>query len=233
VWNAGADLVLNEKPDAPDVSSTETVNPNAKVPQWSYGYRETSTGSQSDPLVLFTAAQHTNAAGGSADLEGYTGPAGFPYVTANVGASQVPFPNLGTINANEMFLHPANGGDIGTFAVIRWTAPASGEYDVTAAWRDLDSNGGDGVEAFVVLNGAAVPGGSLSYLNGGSATYPTTRLNLTQNDTLDFVLGPGANGVYGNDSTAFNATITSVPEPGIGLATIVGFAGACLNRRRR
>jgi hypothetical protein len=60
-WDAALDFRTNEKPDRPDPRSTELSNPNARVPEWSYGYRATLTDTG---LVLFAVPpdEHSNAA---------------------------------------------------------------------------------------------------------------------------------------------------------------------------
>jgi hypothetical protein len=218
-WDAAADLLANEKPDG---GAQELANPNATVPQWSYGYRETAGGAA---LTLFSAAagEHTNAILGNESLEGWASPA---------GAFTIPFVYVDVTQADPagLGMHPANEGDARTYDVVRWTAPTAGTYDVAATWQDADAGGGSGAEAFVVLNGTSVAGFNGAFPNGGSAAYDDNALVLSAGDTLDFVLGPGANGDFGNDSTTFNADIALVPEPGaIGLLG----AGALLALRRR
>ena len=217
-WNAAADLLANEQPDG----AQELSNPNATVPEWSYGYREAAADAA---LTLFSAAagEHTNAAFGDENLEGWNSP-GFSFT--------IPIVLVNVANPAELLLHPQDEGAARTNVVVRWTAPAAGSYDVDALWRDTDAGGGDGAEAFVVLNGANVAGFTGAFPNGGSAAYADT-LTLAGGETLDFVLGPGASGSFGNDSTGFNATIALVPEPGTLALGLVAATGLALARRRR
>src|SRR5688500_17539392 len=69
-WSAGPDMAANEKPDG---TAQELSNPNAAVPQWSYGYREEFEGTA---LGLFAGpGEHTNdGVGGDENLEGWATP---------------------------------------------------------------------------------------------------------------------------------------------------------------
>ena len=64
LWGAGLNLRANERPD----NASEGEATNAKVPQWSYGYRSAAAGTA---LTLFTPAQHINDPSG---LEGWIAP---------------------------------------------------------------------------------------------------------------------------------------------------------------
>ena len=129
-WDAALDFRTNEKPDRPDPRSTELSNPNARVPEWSYGYRATLTDTA---LVLLSVPpdQHSNAAiHGNPDMEGWQKSDGFwPLITANVSGEPVrPAPELQFLSPDELDVHPGNGFSRDTFAVVRWTAPAVGNY---------------------------------------------------------------------------------------------------------
>lgn len=217
-WDAAADLRANELN-----GSNELLNPNGTVPEWSYGYRETPGGAA---LTLFSnaAGEHTNAAFGDENLEGWNSPG---------GAFTIPFVLVDITNADPpaILMHPQDEAAARTYDVVRWTAPAAGTYDVLATWVDSDAGGGNGAEAFVALNGTSVAGFNGAFPNGGSATYDNATLTLSAGDTLDFVIGPGADGGFGNDSTQFNANISLIPEPaGLGL---LGLGGLTLLARRR
>lgn len=201
VWIAGRDLQANEASTA-----TELLNPNSVVPAWSYGFRSTVA---STSLTLFSAAQHSNSLG-AAGLEGYTGGSG-PDVSVNTTNTTIftnfgfgPNPGIGTL---EMRLHPASNND---FAVVRWTAPSSGMFSITAYWRDDDPHGGNGATGHIVLNGVALF--EATWANGNSAALNSPlMLSLNAGDKMDFLLGSA--GDWGFDSTAFNATIVAIPEP--------------------
>jgi sugar lactone lactonase YvrE len=205
-WNAALDLTTNEKPDQPDPDSTELSNPNAKVPEWSYGYRDTLSGTS---LTLFSTPldEHSNAAiHGNDDMEGWQKPGGFwPLITANVSGLPVrPSPELKLLAPDELDVHPGNGFGSDTFAVVRWIAPYSSTFSISVTWRDIDWNGGDGFGAHVIVNGTSIydanPG------NGGNSSFTST-LSLIGGDVVDFVVDPGVFGDQNFDSTALKVTI--------------------------
>ncbi len=201
-WNAALDLVDNEKPDQPDPSSTELLNPNGKHPQWSYGYRANPTGSG---LTLFS--NHENAFDCQNDnMEGWQfGSPPWPLVAANVsGTSNRPCPELGLLGPDELDVHPGNGFSQQSSAVVRWTAPAAGSYDISATWRDIDLNGGDGFGAHIVVNGVSIFDANAA--NGGSTSDMRT-MTLSAGDLVDFVVDPGPSGDQNFDATALKADI--------------------------
>jgi hypothetical protein len=227
---AGRDLFLNEVPNGPQ----ELLNPNFTVPAWSYGYRTTVASSS---LTLLQPAHHTNALNGNAAVQGYGSNVDETVdVAVNTGNTPVVYDHgagpLLPLQPLEMTLHPSQANE---FPVMRWTAPATGTYQIEAYWRDLDTHGGDGVSAHVVVNGVSVFGQDLD--NGGS-TATSHLLALLAGDHVDFVVG--SRGGIGFDTTAFDASIatsgtsgSAVPEPSSWLLLLTGtVAGGVLFLRR-
>ena len=114
-------------------------------------------------------------------------------------------------------MHPAANNNV---AVVRWTSPAPGQYSIDALWEDIDLNGGDGASADIVVNGVSIF--HQDWANGGSAA-DSRDLNLLSGDTVDFVVGPRGN--FTSDSTAFDASITLVPEPEGVILILIGLLG--------
>jgi hypothetical protein len=225
-WVAGRDLKANEVPDG----SQELLDPNPTVSEWSYGWRYEAAGTA---MTLYPTNQHTND-NGNPNMQGWTrwpSPDGGD-IAVNVGTSDVVL-NWGSgpldpVAPGEMRLNPAADN---SFPVVRWTAPANGDYQVSAYWREIDPYGGDGAEGDVTVNGAVVF--QQLWNNHGSAAMPPQTLTLLAGDTVDFLLGP--RGDYGADSTAFDATITPVPEPAsftLLVAALLGFAGISIARTK-
>jgi hypothetical protein len=221
-YNAGAALLANEKPDG---NATELVNPNPKQSGvWTYGYRTTVAGVA---LTPFVAAEHTNAFAGAANepMEGWNvaNAASVPLVLVNTDPN--PFTlsfGAGPIAPGDMMLH----GNNGQFAVVRFTVPVSGNYNGNSFFTA--AHGGD-VDVHVVVGGSSIFD---AVLNPGQTTGPLIQTNtfLPAGTPVDFVVG--INGTLGGDSTAFNATISNVPEPSSVMLLGVGMAAMVFYRRR-
>ena len=217
-WHSGFDLATNETPDSPN----ELLNPNPAVPEWSYGSRDIVA---STSLSLFGAGDHTNALHGNPTLEDFEG---WQYDTLLISVVNISGSSQFGYAPGEMLIHPLTDASANTFNVIRWTAPATGTYDILAKWRTPDAGGiYDGVDSHLVLNGVSIFDATV----GSSETSTSQNLVLTAGDTLDFVVGPGASGQNGNDSTVFSAEITLVPEPSS--VFLAAAAIPLLMRRRR
>jgi len=241
-YNAGADLLANEKPDDP----TDSANPNFTVPQWSYGYRALTADVS---LTLFTTADHEdNVSGGVFD--GFSDAAGSPCCgrlpSLHVNTGPVAGFPQGSVGTGELVLHP-DGAAGGNFAleqkvVVRFTAPTAGSYAVSALWEDINdccgtnNNPNPGVDVHVVINGVSVFDDAISREEGAidplglptATSFSSPAINLSGGDTVDFVVG--TNGQLFGDATRFNATLT-VPEPST--AILLGLSGAGLLARRR
>lgn len=189
-WVAGRDLIANEKAGV----AMELTNPNGTVPAWSYGSRSTLTSATSE-LTLFTANEHANST-----TEGWNRVLN-TIVDVNTGNEGVSQPS-GFIRPGEMRVHPPAAG----FTVVRWTAPAAGNYSVSAFWQDSDWTTGDGCNASLVKNGTNVIF-TFDYDNGNGA-FVNQVMPLASGDVLDFMLGTRATNHA--DSTRFNATVTLI-----------------------
>ncbi|MBE7495886.1 MAG: PEP-CTERM sorting domain-containing protein [Verrucomicrobiaceae bacterium] len=215
-WTAGADFVANEKPDG-----LHENNPNSAVPQWSYGYRSTITGTA---LTLYTPAEHSNdtsGSGGHPDLEGFN--SGFSIAWVNTASTSVTSVGGALVGPHQIILHPEDG----LANVIRWTSPGAGLYSINALWDDLDHGGGDGAVADVVINGVSFFSQVFGYSTQASINQNFT---LGLGDTVDFVLSQ--NGDIQFDSTGFDATISLVPEPSRALMLAAGIGWLLVRRRR-
>lgn len=222
VWTAGADLAANE------ASAFSTSNPNATVPAWSYGWRGSATGTT---LTLFPSSDHVVNVNGYAGFDGFSHAAtSGPYFFVNTSLVNVVLNNgagnLTPVAPGEIMLDPSFSNQ---FTVTRWTAPAAGNYAITANWQDIDPYGGNGISVDLVLNGTSVFSALLS--NGGSTTLGgALNLTLASGDLLDFVVGTRGDATY--DSTSFNAKITAVPETSTS-ATLLALCAIGFARWRR
>lgn len=203
-----------------DFSTSSTSNPNGV---WSYGrdpadmagyqFKAFDTLGYSDTLLYWSDSSY---------LTGDT-----PHFGKNMGA----VPRFGVL-PGQLTLHPGITTTTDDAAILRFTAPASGLYAITAQLFD----GGNGeTDVWFVRNGDF--SNPLATLGVSSANpgYSASGVQLAAGDTLDLVVGN--HGSYFGDSTPFSLQISngvSVPEPGtipLLAASFVLLAG--FSRRRR
>ena len=105
----------------------------------------------------------------------------------------------------QVALHP--GAD-GQYSVVRWTAPAAGEYALAAVFTGMANQGAVTTDVHVLHQGKSVFDGFLN-LHGqaNQATFAKT-LTLEKGDAVDAVVGPGDGDPY-DDATALELTIKS------------------------
>ncbi len=113
---------------------------------------------------------------------------------------------------------------LGEFSVVRLTAPATGDYSLTADFSGVNFGFvGMNTDVHVLHNGISLFDGAV--IGGGSITSLSTRLiSVLTGDTIDFIVGWGSDSNYIADSTGLAATISSVPIPG----AVSLFAGGLL-----
>jgi hypothetical protein len=198
-WNAALDLKRNELLGSP----SESMNPNPTAGEWSYGYRKEAD-LASTQLTRFSAAEHIRTGGNSPDLHGwFHSMSDGPSIYANVGEQPVVVTfccgPLVPIDPNEVALWP---GSDGSAAVVRWTAPLTAQYKISAYWRKTDTHGGGGCQSAVVVDGKVLF--QQAWGNDSTPGYTNT-VAINAGSVVDFVLGP--NGDFNFDGSKFNATI--------------------------
>ncbi len=115
-----------------------------------------------------------------------------------------PLSGLGiTWPPGQMAFHP---GPDGEYSAIRWTAPQSGEYGLSALFRGIAQEAT--VDVHVLHNGTAVFSELLNLEGRGNECIWEQGLEVAAGDTLDFVVGWG-NGSHGADSTGLEVTVRS------------------------
>lgn len=180
-------------------SAGDQFSPSANpVGTWSYGYKLAS----SSPMQLFDTG--SSAARGIAGMYGWNAStlASEPHVYFNSTESTINFANTVSVPARSIQMHP---GPNGVFAVVRWTAPATGTYAIAGAFRGNDTVAGART-ASIQKNGIEVFTGAV--LGLGSLVAFNTVNTLATGDTLDFLVDP--TGAHQNDSTGLTLTISNV-----------------------
>ncbi len=180
-------------------------NPNGT---WSYGYSATLGG----PFNTFVSS--FSSLFGNANFDGWSPPVLHPFVASNEAATTQQGSGL-LLPPGELGLHPGPDAD-NNFAIVRWTAPESGLYNVSATFVDRDASDiplpGATTDVHVLLNSISVYDTLINKNGWGLGPTPFAgHLSLAMGDTLDFVVGRGAN-TFHQDSTGLSATIAPVPE---------------------
>lgn len=205
-WDAVKDFSLSENPHGP----------------WSYGSLQ-HAGSGS--LTLFSRTYATNGVNFWFDPVSYV--IGTPAIAHNATSSIVtsvqpdwqlaPITTI-TFLPGELILHPSAYPGLATYSVLRFTAPDTGDYAVTASFTSRDDVGAT-VDVYVIRRALGdesfmLPRQILS-ANLRSVSLARTEIHLDKDVALDFIVGPGFTGSapssnYINDSTGITARVERV-----------------------
>lgn len=140
-------------------------------------------------------------------IEVLNGPLGsVPNFTYNHGAELVNSSGI-TWRPHELAAHPGSNGE---YAVLRWTAPAAGEYVVSARF----SSGAESAttDVHVLQQGRALFDGLVNLGGQGSDCSWEGTAKVAAGETIDFAVGYG-NGNYGGDTTAVVASLRKKETP--------------------
>lgn len=137
--------------------------------------------------------------------------------------------NFGTISipGETLDMHP---GPNGQFAVIRFTAPSDGLFQVDLGFFGCDFAGPTTTDVHLAHNGIDVWSSTVTTFGTTPSTSYMGGINLLAGDTLDAIVGFG-NGSYAYDSTGVVYAVEGVPEP-TSLVTLTLAATALMRRRR-
>jgi hypothetical protein len=156
----------------------------------------------------------------------------FPSVAKNT-ASTIQTAADEVLLPGELIMHEAPsqndkfpvGGD-GAYAVIRFTAPTTGQFSLSAVFEGRETSPTPTTtDVHVLLNGVSLFDGAVNGFGPPSDQSFATTLALHTGDRLDFAVGLG-NGSFLGDTTGLDATITNaVPEPST--FTMTGVLATC------
>jgi hypothetical protein len=192
-------------------------NPNGA---WSYGW-SASRGSAFNLDTVATTVSGVN-------VWNYSATQVEPDVFYNGTSNSVNPSGTNPIPAGTLAFHP---GPLGQNAVVRWTAPSTGAYAISATFTGRDSVGPTTTDVAVLSNGAELWSGEVTgYL--AMQSYAASRLNLIAGDTLDFTVGFGTDGTYSYDSTGLSADISQIDTtpPVVSITTPADGATYTLNQ---
>ena len=148
---------------------------------------------------------------GNASIQGFVFPGTIPMAVVNVSSTSQTTSYGATLDPSQIMLHP----DSGIYAILRFTAPTTGNYTIVGDWESLHP----GITTNRVLRNST----TLISSNADNSIF-NLALTLTAGEKIDFSVD-NFDGV-GFDSTGLRAvlTLTTVPEP-TSLTIILGLSG--------
>lgn len=206
VSSANADLTY-------DASADFTPSSTASNGVWSYGYRSTIGGALTpfDLQVSDPTFYGLTRTGNVANAPIFYRPTNGPIFGVPDGA---------------IALHPGTFA-IDTYAVLRFTSPVAGIYNVNASFLTGDSGVTDN---FVLRNGSILVADTDDVDSAGSYS---NSLFLGLGDTIELVVGN--HGVFFSDSTPVSLVLTTsaVPEPTSMCLACSGLVAVAIRNRKQ
>jgi hypothetical protein len=192
---------------ATDFNAATFTNPNSV---WSYGYDPAAiAGYQLKLFNLFTTTGAFPIAWQDSTYVSLSTPTFAKNTSSSILFGAQP---------GQIALHPGPAAN-GDAAILRFTAPQSGQYSIIAQF--LAGDAGETDALIVLNNNIASPLSNLG-ITSLNPTYSVAALALSAGDTVDFVVGN--RGFYNGDTTPLSVLISAVPEPSNTALTVLGLA---------
>jgi len=195
---------------------------------WSYGYRAAVA---STSLNSFSQDKFTRASSALGGMNKQVDSSFIPYIAINPTATDVTdqgaSPFRPVTPGNEFVVQPGNrsAGDANCgLPVIRFAAPRTGRYSVSAVCETLaNSSEDDGVTSFhLLVNGSVVEERDLAHVSGSGTTYTFAKsgILLGFGETIELVVGPGMTALrnaisYSSDSSSVKIEIVEAEAEGL------------------
>ncbi len=187
---------------------------------WTYGYADYDI--MDGPGYAMTPFDYVTGdlATGVGWTRNYGGPDYTPYVWYNPGAQGIYPANSVVFSSGDSGGAYENGYNGDPYTVIRWTAPADGQYAVDGVFKQMiiGSNWTGRMDLHVLVNGVSQFDCIVNGLPGditegpGPFTYTGT-FDLVAGDTVDFAGGPYTYNVS-DFVDVTGSGVREVPEPG-------------------
>jgi hypothetical protein len=223
IWTAPAQF-------DPVAQFSPVLNPNGV---WSYGYENVPLGS---PFILFPASVPIPSTPGP-NIVAWQAPA---FGQAGVYFNQTAAPQTvnigGEISLFDSGMLAMNTGPNDQFALVQFTAPANGLYQINGTFEGRDT-AGTVSSVYLLANNFVVTSGSVTGFGSGSdVTLSTAPILLAAGQTLAYAVG-------GNPFTSMTALLNAqvaavaVPEPSPYALAVLALAfpavrGWSIRRRR-
>ena len=110
----------------------------------------------------------------------------------------------------QIVMEPSTTGN-GHQSVVRWKSPKTGRYAISGTFTDIDTEATLSKAVSVYHNNVELFTGTVSGFLGNGASSTQTR-ELTVGDTVDFIVGEGADG-FDSDSTGLVASVVELAAP--------------------
>jgi hypothetical protein len=211
-WNAVADLGSN--------------NPSNTV--WSYGW---ASGSDSglDGTYSDKNDERPDAIGGPGRLMSWhPSDMGDPCVVKNFTSSVIYVSEWADggidFQPDKLFLYSGYGSRAGQASVVKFTAPSTGNYAISASLSMVEYWGTGGVAKNMTTLGSGTSLASAGMATGDSLPYSDT-VALAMGDTISFYNASGYPNSWNSGGMNLSATITLVPEPSCMVLVASGLLG--------
>jgi len=110
---------------------------------------------------------------------------------------------------DQMVFHPGDSVH-NQYAMVRFTAPKTGAYTLTARFSGVYAlDAGTTSDVHVLVNGMSFFDGAVQGYGSEVSFTPPSSVTLRDGDTVDFVVGNGGNGYWG-DFTGLAATVNFI-----------------------
>jgi hypothetical protein len=212
-WNFESDYV------ATGFNGAGGVNP-AGV--WSLRFQASGTEDVRDDNYALLTGHDINFLGAGLDMWTRNSGGTAPWMGMNLTGGNV----FGFLNNGESIVAPSSP----TIAIIRWTAPATDNYNISYIFTDVQG-GGDGSDVYVAKNATDLYGGLIGDLGTtGLGSLPNVALNA--GDHINWIVGAGLLGDNAADVVRVFAEVSVVPEPSSVAFIALGVGALALARRR-
>ena len=154
-------------------------------------------------VVMLNSGRFDSVTGGSSPVGiSFWMPSAGREPCINFNGTNGPVSALGIVwEPGQLALHP---GPANEFSVLRWTAPAAGEYAVSAKFASIAERATTDVH--VLHAGKPLLKGFINLKDQGRELALSKTIAMQAGETLDFAVGSG-NANYGGDNTGLTLTI--------------------------